>query len=474
MRTAFVVRRIVGAALVVTAGVAPAWPAANEPSPSAATAAAASTAGRQPPPEPESLAALRAELEALRRDYAVRLATLEQRLATLEAGTGAVAAAEPEPAAVAAGASEPAAPQQPPAAPTPEPAPAGPATVEVPPGAAGAGGPSGALPVYGATAAASKIFNPDIAVIGNFLGATGSNAQSEQSTLELSEAELSLQAVVDPYARADFFLTFGPEEVGIEEGYLTFNELPGGFLGKVGKFKAAFGKVNTYHPHNLPWTDRPLVNLNLVGGDEGISQSGLALSRLIPNDLLFLEATGEVSFGGSEVFDSPRRQDLTYLGRLRAYRDLTDSANLELAGSIQYGTNALGPGSHTRLVGSDLTFRWRPLRRAIYRSFLARSELVWSRRDLEEGRADAFGFYVHGEYQFARRWFAAARYDWSERAEDASLRDEGGSFALTFWPSEFSQVRGQYRRTRYAEGETADEFLFQFLFSIGAHGAHPF
>jgi hypothetical protein len=352
--------------------------------------------------------------------------------------------------------------------------PAGPATADVPAGAAGAGGPAGALPVYGATAAASKIFNPDIAVIGNFLGATGTNPISQQPTLELNEAELSLQAVVDPYARADFFLTFSPEEVGVEEGYLTFNELPGGFLGKVGKFKAAFGKVNTMHPHTLPWTDKPLVNVNLVGGDEGISQSGLALSRLIPNDLVFLEATGEISFGGSEVFDSPRRQDLTYLGRLRAYRDLSDSTNLELGGSIQYGTNDLGPGSQTRLLGTDLAFRWRPLRRAIYRSFLARSELVWSRRELEEGRADAFGFYVSADYQFGRRWFASARYDWSERSDDASLRDTGGSFVLTYWPSEFSQVRGQYRHIRYGEGETANEFLFQFLFSIGAHGAHPF
>ena len=43
-----------------------------------------------------------------------------------------------------------------------------------------------------------------------------------------------------------------------------------------------------------------------------------------------------------------------------------------------------------------------------------------------------------------------------------------------FWPSEFSQVRGQYRHIRYGEGETANELLFQFLYSIGAHGAHPF
>jgi hypothetical protein len=45
---------------------------------------------------------------------------------------------------------------------------------------------------------------------------------------------------------------------------------------------------------------------------------------------------------------------------------------------------------------------------------------------------------------------------------------------LSYWPSEFSQVRGQYRRTNYGDAPSANEFLFQFQFSIGAHGAHPF
>ena len=44
----------------------------------------------------------------------------------------------------------------------------------------------------------------------------------------------------------------------------------------------------------------------------------------------------------------------------------------------------------------------------------------------------------------------------------------------TFWPSEFNQIRGQYRRTNYGDGVKANEFLFQFNFSIGAHGAHVF
>jgi hypothetical protein len=54
------------------------------------------------------------------------------------------------------------------------------------------------------------------------------------------------------------------------------------------------------------------------------------------------------------------------------------------------------------------------------------------------------------------------------------LRDNGGSLLMTYWPSEFSQIRGQLRRTHYGEGPWANEFVFQFLFSMGAHGAHPF
>ena len=70
--------------------------------------------------------------------------------------------------------------------------------------------------------------------------------------------------------------------------------------------------------------------------------------------------------------------------------------------------------------------------------------------------------------------YPGLRYDRSNHADDRSLLDTGQSFVLTYWPSEFSQVRGQYRRTHYAIGPTANELLFQFQFSIGAHGAHPF
>jgi len=432
-------------------------------------AAAPSTAFAQDSPQ-----ALRQEIDQLRRDFEALKQQYGDRLAALEAKLGA-----------AEGTPQPAAPPAAPAAPT----------AQVPAGAEGAGGPSGALPVYGGAITGSKVFNPDIAVIGDFLGAAGRNAVhpdpfslggDHPNALQMHESEAAFQAVVDPYARADFFISFGEEGVNLEEGFLTLTELPGGLLTKVGKMRAAFGKVNSLHNHVLPWADRPLVTYNLVGGEDGIDDAGLSVARLIPNPWLFLEATGQVFRGdsggeGSPLFQTTQRGEVSYVGHLRAYHDLTDNANIDLGASYSRGHNGLAngnavdPGSLvTQLFGIDATYRWRPLARSIYHSFVGRTEWIRSRRDQPNGLQDASGFYVSGDYQVGRRWFAGARYDRSGRATDASLTDTGGSFVVTYWPSEFSQVRAQYRRTNYALGPTANELLFQFQFSIGAHGAHPF
>ncbi len=82
--------------------------------------------------------------------------------------------------------------------------------------------------------------------------------------------------------------------------------------------------------------------------------------------------------------------------------------------------------------------------------------------------------FVSGDYRLNRRWSMGGRYDRSGQAQDASLIDTGFSTLLTYWPSEFSQIRGQYRFTRYAGSRDASELLFQILFSLGAHAAHPF
>jgi hypothetical protein len=410
---------------------------------------------QQTQPPSSDVDALRSQLETLRAEYTQRLAELDARLAALGQPPAEVAV--------------PSAPVPPQAAPPPAST-----AAAVPAGAAGSGGPTGSLPVYGGGAAASKVFNPDIAAIGDFIGVAGKSPGGGEPSLQMHESELAFQAVVDPYARADFFLTFGPDEVGVEEAFITFPAVPGGLLLKVGKMRDAFGKVDSQHNHVLPFIDRPLVSQNLLGGEDALADAGISISRLIPNPWIFLEATGQVYRGESTVFKAPTRGDLAYVGHLRAYQDLTESTNLDLGGSVAYGNNGATADSTTRLLGADATVRWRPLRRSIYTHILGRTELVWSRQEGLGTPVDAFGAYGYLEYQFGRRWFAGARYDYSDHADNAAVHDKGGSLILTYWPSEFSQIRAQYRHTNFGDERTANELLFQFLFAIGAHGAHAF
>jgi|SRR5882672_4337404 len=345
---------------------------------------------------------------------------------------------------------------------------------------------------FGGASGNAKLLNPDISLIGDFIGTAGRNNVSPSPSLQMHETEVGMQAIIDPYARADAFLSFGETGVNVEEAYITFTSLPAGLLLKVGKMRADFGKVNTIHNHALSFIDRPLVTNNLVGGEDGIDDAGLSLSRFLPAPKnWFLEGTAQVFRGDSDdLFTAYRRQDLSVVGHLRAYRDLSESTNLDLGLSYSRGNSAgLQTASNpsaffTNLYAADTTLRWRPLRRAIYHSFLFRNEFFWSARDqLSLANAfqtqHAFGFYSSAEYRANRRWTIGGRFDRSGRATNASLTDTGFSGILTYWPSEFSQIRGQYRYghlwdTSNDRFTNANEFLFQFLFVMGAHGAHPF
>jgi hypothetical protein len=418
----------------------------------------------------------------------IRMKAMEDRIKALEAEVRTLKAQPPGTVATAAPAAVPLLPAVP---------------VEV----AAQGPPPGApLTLGGAGPAAAKVLNPDISVIGDFIGAAGNGANRGVKSLEMHESEVGFQEVIDPYARADFFISFGEHGVDLEEGYLTFTALPAGLQLKVGKMRAAFGRVNPLHNHVLPWTDRPLVSQNLVNGEDGIDDAGLSLSRILPAPKgIFLEGTAQVFRGDTDgVFQADKRSHVSTVGHLRLYRDLNESTNIDLGGSFARGHSPWAD-AWNQLYGADATLRWKPLRRSIYHSFVARSELIWSRTVLSPGDFSVgpasfrptsvitpFGFYVSGDYQFARRWFLGARFDRSQRGNclptnpptttacdtrlplNALLQDTGGSLLLTYWPSEFSQIRGQLRRTQYGEGLTANELLFQFQFSMGAHGAHPF
>jgi hypothetical protein len=238
--------------------------------------------------------------------------------------------------------------------------------------------------------------------------------------------------------------------------------------------------VNTLHNHVLPWVDRPLVTNNLVGGEDGLDDAGLSIQRILPAPKgIFLEATGQLFRGDSGNAESPlfvssSKSDVSAVAHLRGYKDLTESSNLDLGVSYARGHNGQGSNFLTQLYGIDATMRWKPLRRSIYHSFVGRGEFIWSQRQQLPFEQRAFGFYTSADYQLGRRWFVGGRFDRSSRSEFANLNDQGGSAVLTYWPSEFSQVRGQYRFTHYAGNIDTHELLMQVMFSLGAHGAHPF
>ena len=358
-------------------------------------------------------------------------------------------------------------------APAPEPTPAAPEAPEAPPPE-----PEPVAPPITTAGASSNptYFNPAMAVIGNFLATAGNNPVEERPSLEMHESEISLQAIVDPYARADFFVAISNEGVELEEGFITFTHLPADFLVKVGKFKAQFGKVNTLHAHVLPWADVPLPLVNLLGGEEGWNDAGVSVARLIPlpGDT-FSELTLQAFRGESEnLFAAPSKSDLAYLGQYRVYRDIGDDHNVEVGATWGRGHNGVTDESETTLENLHLVYRWKPLSGRPYRSFVLRSELLQSSREQPGGKQSSQGFFVGGDYQLARRWFGGARYEFSDHADDDTKRDSGGAVTLTYWPSEFSQIRAEVRRRRYAGGITANEAFLQLQFAIGAHGAHPF
>lgn len=328
----------------------------------------------------------------------------------------------------------------------------------------------------------SNYFNPSISLIGNLLGVAGHNPVEKLPTVNLRESELGLQAVVDPYARADVFISLGEEGVAVEEGFVTFTSLPWKLLAKAGRMRVSFGKTNTLHLHVLPWPDEPLPVVNLLGGEEGWVGTGLSVARLVPLPAdLFSELTLQVFDGHrGELFDAKKRSDLAYNAHYRVFADLSESINADAGLSYGQGPNATSTSTRTnwtQLEGFDLTLRWKPLRQGNYRSASLRTEVIRSLKDQPSaagGKQTALGWFVSGEYQLAKRWFVGARVEGSQHADDSSMSDSGQAVTLTFWPSEFSQLRSELRRRRYAVGVTATEALFQLQFAIGAHGAHPF
>lgn len=329
------------------------------------------------------------------------------------------------------------------------------------------------------------------------LGREGTN--TTRNGIDLQEAELAFFSDVDPYSSLTMLLSIHPEytlnssgvvdqawKVEPEELFAESNHVPYTTL-RVGKFKAAFGKHNTLHTHVYPLVEAPVANTALLGG-EGLNDVGASAAVLLPFSW-YSEITGQFLRGAGEnaEFKSPTPDDGVGVGHWKNLWDLSESLTTEVGGSYAEGNNYLR--TKTKLLGADLTFKWRPLEGGKYHSWILAGEFLQRKLDqpgaLKNERANGGNVWV--QFQFAKRWAAVARYDHlrvedSDSAVNTSAITNGitdkYSAGLSFSPSEFSSFRAEYDHAitpPNAQGNRKErKFLVQANFTIGAHPSHSY
>lgn len=353
------------------------------------------------------------------------------------------------------------------------------------PSAAGQGQPApGAQGGTGANPMARLLLLPDISAIGSFAGAydnydvesrsprEGLFGPEDKPTALFEELELGIQAVVDPYARADVFISFTPDGVDVEEAYLTTLSLPAGLQLRAGKFFSPFGRQNQQHPHIWDFVDAPLARDRLVA-TEVLSGPGLDVAWLAP-----LPWFTELHLAGQST--APTAEDTTErptaIARLLQYFSFGEATTLGLGlSAARRDESGRASGAFRDLGAVDVYLRWRPPQT---RSYVA-LQGEWFARKFRNVEADdtatQTGWYTQLFWRYDAYFGYGVRYDRAPAAGVAAPGTEQRVGALASWfPSEFQRIRLELSYDRAPNGSGGIEALLGLEFGIGAHGAHPF
>jgi hypothetical protein len=365
----------------------------------------------------------------------------------------------------------PAAPATPSAAPPPPgDAQPGPAPSGTPPGAA-AGGATGANPY------ARLLALPDLSAIGSFAAAwndwdVGARSprdgpyapEVDRPAFLFQELELGIQAVVDPYVRADVFLSFVPGGVDVEEAYVTTLSLPAGLQVKAGTFFSPFGRINGMHPHAWDFVDAPLAPGRLLA-PEKLAGPGVQVAWLAPLPW-FAELTAAAQ---SSAVEADGAAEITGVARLLQYFALGDATTLGFG--LSAAARAEGGGAARQLGGADLYLRVRP---PASRAYVTLTGEVFARRLDGEGSA-SWGGYAQAFWRPSPHAGLGARWDAAPSAgETPPGTEQRASLLATWFPSEFLRLRLQGAWDWLPGGGGGLAALLGLEFIVGAHGAHPF
>jgi len=438
--------------------------------------------------DPE-IEALRAELAALKSEYATRVGSLEQRIAELE-----TVRADAAPGAAVAPAAIPA---------------------TTPARSATAFNPAISLILTGNYSHLSQ--SPEDYRIAGFLTPDEGVGPGERN-FNLGESEVTLSANVDPYFMGSLTAAITSEnEIEIEEAYFRTLALPAGLTVKGGQFFSGLGYLNEIHGHAWDFLDQPLVYQAFFGGQ--MAQVGLQAKWLAPTPF-FLEFGAETgsgdAFPGTRLDENGANGATLFahvggdLGDNVAWRAGLSWVDLDAADRAFDDVNALGEDASYAFTGSsrtwiaDATLKWTapgdPRRRylKLQGEYMDRSEdgtLGYSAGDVRhEGpyRSSQTGWYLQGVYQFLPRWRVGARYDSLDSgspriglvdsgvlspedfAQLAQATPSRTTVMLDWNLSEFSRLRAQYAWDDARDASTDEQLFLQYVYALGAHGAHKF
>ncbi|HXV13154.1 MAG TPA: hypothetical protein VEC56_03015 [Candidatus Krumholzibacteria bacterium] len=315
---------------------------------------------------------------------------------------------------------------------------------------------------------------------------------SNELTFDFEELELALNAYLNPYMRADVFLSIhgtGPE-VEIEEANFTvLRGLPAALQFNAGQYLLDFGKLNTQHPHQWAWLDRPLMHRTMLGED-GLRALGARLTTLfaVGENALGLSASAfsggafESHEHGDEGEEDEAPPDIMGSARASLFRQVSDAWSAELGASYLFGNYDPVEPLATQIAAVDWKLRWRP---NSYQAFVWVAEAMSSEREVAEeidsvtvnlSTVDAMGAFTSAELQFRKRWSAGAFFDWTQ---DASIQDAESTAYGAFF--DFLPVEETARIGIVYRHETSDltdfdddSVTLQFLWSLGPHKVHTF
>jgi hypothetical protein len=331
---------------------------------------------------------------------------------------------------------------------------------------------------------------PDISAIGRAVAAydsydvgtlsprPGPFGPKDRPDFQLQELELGIQAVVDPYVRADIFVAFTPEGTEVEEAFATTLGLPAGFQVRAGKILAPFGRLNQQHPDQWEFVDAPLAHARLLA-EEALSGPGVDVGWLAPLPWFAELRVGAVNSGelpaavaGEELGEeSPR---LTGIARLLQYFGLGETTTLGV-GLSAARREEVGAGAVRDLGGVDVYLRYRPL---ATRAYVALQGELYALRfkgipDVDDDVET--GGWAQAVYRQSARFGYGVRYAWApSEAPDVDGTERRWSALASYFPSEFQRVRLQVSYDRLPDGKDGVEALLHLEFGIGPHGAHPF